>query len=436
MKKLVLLVEDINDKTITTPIDILNQCYQKTGSYVEHWGLTEKHHMTHLCQNYIEIQKISDVITLDPNKKYVYYVPLNLFFEMPPLNLLQIINQKTFNFLQKNNITFLISYQLEMFDPCVTSHFINKFFDWQRYHMWCGLHTNKTIFFTGSKLSDGLIDWLGANLPEYKFLHSPLLFEWSKLPFKSNPHDPYQIYEKYLNNTNKKLYTHLNKSGRIHRYTMLHGLRANNLIEDSITSNVAAYPVDPYQFRECIPQIHYDNLQKGIRSSYQDLLLSDMLRSPIDEMILDVKQHMPHSYVNWNYDPSWFHDSCFELVGETGSYYDKTQWIQFSILSEKIHKTLYNFKPFIINGGPHCLKMLRELGFETFPELFDESYDNEHNMIERQRMIVEQIQRWVGRKDEFMNVVRSIKHKLEHNHNHYLNLDVEKMIYDTLVKHI
>lgn len=436
MKKLVLLVDDINGKTLTTPIDILNQSYQKTGRYIEQWGLTEKHHMVNMCQNHIEFQKISEVTRLDPDKKYAYYVPLNLFFEMPPLNLFQIMSPSSFNFIQQNNITLLISFQLDMFDPCVTNHFINKFFDWQRYHMWCGLHSNKTIFFTGCKLADDFTGFLHSVLPSYRFLYSPLLFYWSRPNLINNGADPKSIYKAYLENGNKKLYTHLNKSGRIHRYTLLHGLRAYDLLSDSFTSNVANTPVDPNQFHELIPQVYYDRVNSNIAHHYQEKLLEDMSKGEIPNIQLDVDSTSMHNYVNWNYDSAWFSDSCFEIVGETGSYYDRTDWIQFSILSEKIHKTMYNFKPFIINGGPHCLKQLREMGFETFPELFDESYDNEFNMINRQKMIVEQVSKWSNRKHEFMDIVRQIKHKLEHNHNHYLNLDVEKITYDTLINHV
>lgn len=436
MNKLVLLVEDTNNNTITTPIDILNQSYKNTGSYVEQWGLTEKHHMFNMCKNYIEFQKISEVKTLDPNKKYAYYVPLNLFFEMPPLNLFQIMNQNSYNFIKQNNITLLISFQLDMFDPCVTNHFINKFFDWQRYHMWCGLHTNKTIFFTGCKLADDFTGFLHHVMPNYRFLFSPLLFQWSKPSFINNRIDSRIIYENYLTNGNKKLYTHLNKSGRIHRYTLLHGLRAHNLLDDSITSNVANIGVNADQFKELIPSEYYVRARNGGSNSYQERLIRDMDSGEIPQLLLDVDQGGSHSYVNWNYDSSWFYNSCFDIVGETGSYYDKTDWIQFTILSEKIHKTMFNYKPFIINGGPHSLKLLREMGFETFPELFDESYDNEFNMIERQRMIVEQVARWANRKDEFMNIVRQIRHKLEHNHNHYVNLDVEKLTYDKLINNV
>ena len=433
MNKLVLLVEDIlPDGTLVTPFDILCDFYKKSGRYIESWMPQEKHHFVNLCKNYIEFKRVRDITTLDPNTKYLYYVPTNLFFELPPLNLFQIISQETFNFLHDNNITFLITYQFDMFDPCVVNHFINKFFDWQRYHMWNGIHTNKTIFYTGCKLHDGFTNFLHESLPEYKFLYSPLLFYWARETLLKHNYDPKSIYETYISYDNKKLYTHLNKSGRIHRYTLLHGLRAHGLLEDSITSNVHNLPVDINHFRELVPVECYNSFQAGQRNTYQEKLFADMSTGEIPKILLDVDMNSTHSYVNWNYEPVWFYNSCFEIVGETGSYYDKTNWLQFSILSEKIVKTMYNFKPFMINGGPNCLQILKNMGFETFPELFDESYDTELNMIERQRKIVENVLRWKDNKLEFMNQVRKIKWKLEHNHNHLLNLDVEKLIYDDL----
>ena len=38
-------------------------------------------------------------------------------------------------------------------------------------------------------------------------------------------------------------------------------------------------------------------------------------------------------------------------------------------------KPLVNFHPLIVFGNPGALKMIRDYGFVTFEELFDESYD-------------------------------------------------------------
>ena len=46
-------------------------------------------------------------------------------------------------------------------------------------------------------------------------------------------------------------------------------------------------------------------------------------------------------------------------------------------ITEKPMKPLFNFHPLVMLGNPGALKMIRELGFQTFPELIDEAYDDE-----------------------------------------------------------
>ena len=44
-------------------------------------------------------------------------------------------------------------------------------------------------------------------------------------------------------------------------------------------------------------------------------------------------------------------------------------------ITEKPFKPLLCFQPFIVLGPVGALQLIREYGFETFPGLFDESYD-------------------------------------------------------------
>jgi hypothetical protein len=46
-------------------------------------------------------------------------------------------------------------------------------------------------------------------------------------------------------------------------------------------------------------------------------------------------------------------------------------------ITEKPFKPLVNFHPLLVLGNPGALRMIRALGFETFPEMFDESWDDE-----------------------------------------------------------
>jgi len=59
------------------------------------------------------------------------------------------------------------------------------------------------------------------------------------------------------------------------------------------------------------------------------------------------------------------------------------------LLSEKTIKCLIAGMPFVIVATPHFLKYLRELGFHTYNELWDESYDDELDVIARIDKVVD-----------------------------------------------
>lgn len=79
-----------------------------------------------------------------------------------------------------------------------------------------------------------------------------------------------------------------------------------------------------------------------------------------------------------------YNQADFNLAVETDINY------QYGFLpSEKTLKCLITGMPFVIVSTPHFLKYLRELGFCTYGELWDESYDDAINYIERIDKIVD-----------------------------------------------
>ena len=72
------------------------------------------------------------------------------------------------------------------------------------------------------------------------------------------------------------------------------------------------------------------------------------------------------------YDESFIH-----IISET---YFNTQIIH---ITEKTYKPILYKQPFIMLGPPNILKHLREIGFKTFEDVWDESYDNTFNHTER-----------------------------------------------------
>ncbi len=65
----------------------------------------------------------------------------------------------------------------------------------------------------------------------------------------------------------------------------------------------------------------------------------------------------------------WYDDSFLAIVNES----------RFGVLcggiSEKVITPILYMRPFVVIGGPFTLRYLRELGFETFSDYWDESYD-------------------------------------------------------------
>ena len=67
--------------------------------------------------------------------------------------------------------------------------------------------------------------------------------------------------------------------------------------------------------------------------------------------------------------PALWHQYHIEVVMETDEY--QNYWF-----TDKVGKCLATGKPFVMLSGQHSLKNLKALGFKTFDQYIDESYDN------------------------------------------------------------
>jgi hypothetical protein len=111
-------------------------------------------------------------------------------------------------------------------------------------------------------------------------------------------------------------------------------------------------------------------------------------------------------------------DSYFSVVAETGSGL---------MLSEKILKPIVHCHPFMVfnNNDVGYLKLLKKYGFETFPEWFDESYDEIEDNDARFRFIQKEITRLCNMSNEHLSeLYKSVEDKLIHNKNNFLNFDL------------
>ena len=169
--------------------------------------------------------------------------------------------------------------------------------------------------------------------------------------------------------------------------------------------------------REIIKNTLVDNLEKDsfiFRYAGQDLGRSIDATDVIDISDADFSaERMPQifeskfahirkepGYVIWKLVSMAAHDmSYFNLVLES----DVTRDIFF--MTEKTVKPLLIGQPFVIYGSQRFLQHVKNLGFSTFSDLWDESYDQEPNYKKRAAMVAELCVRlkdfdWAGNRDQ------------------------------------
>lgn len=121
-------------------------------------------------------------------------------------------------------------------------------------------------------------------------------------------------------------------------------------------------------------------------------------------------------------------DTYFSIVSETSvSEYS-------TFITEKTVRPMIYYHPFIVWGNPNTLSYLRSIGFETFPELFDESYDSVYNEKDRLNIILDNVNRLCNMDiTEIHDLYQIVKPKLIHNRNLLLELYKSDKLYEDLI---
>jgi hypothetical protein len=116
------------------------------------------------------------------------------------------------------------------------------------------------------------------------------------------------------------------------------------------------------------------------------------------------------------FNPEWYNDTYFSLVSETRINN------QFELhITEKTFKPIAFYHPFLIWGQPRVLEHLTSLGFETYGNLFDESYDLEFDSIKRLNKILDNIKSF-----EYVEFDSITDQKAKHNHQLFFSVDIIK----------
>lgn len=120
-----------------------------------------------------------------------------------------------------------------------------------------------------------------------------------------------------------------------------------------------------------------------------------------------------------------YNHSAYNIVSETHTHDE-------IFMTEKIWKPIIAQQIFVVHGKQHYLKDLQELGFQTFGNIFDESYDAEADDNKRIEKIVD-LCKWL-KKQNYQQLYKKTESIRKHNLEHFFNRKaLEPVINKTLL---
>lgn len=206
------------------------------------------------------------------------------------------------------------------------------------------------------------------------------------------------------------------------RMALLFQLYRDNLLHKGDWSCLADVPYEEYRVNELKAQFAID---------------------VSNEIIQEVYKMLPHSlqderdgtFVNTS---SWT-DTQLNSYKKAYFYIATETFIEgnFASLTEKIFKPIANFLPFVFVSFPGALKLLRNIGFQTFSDYINEDYDEEENSAKRLAMIYKEIKRLCSMSPEeihrwYWNMMPILTHNHYHLMNFYQRHDISKNFIDYL----
>lgn len=191
---------------------------------------------------------------------------------------------------------------------------------------------------------------------------------------------------------------------RPHRDFVMLALDKVGLLDSSIVT-----------YRDCFPGAVVDNQSVEFQNLFPETPLQWPYVSPHLNSEWEVTNNVNNqvSYVSpvEIYRKTWYSIVC-ETHGTGTNFF----------LSEKIPKAIFNRRIFVLFGPAGHLAKLRELGFETFSNLIDESYDNEPKDYKRFQMAMHQVMQLAWFEDP-AKIYQSAQSIIERNYTRLHDLE-------------
>lgn len=241
-------------------------------------------------------------------------------------------------------------------------------------------------------------------------------------PFIYFPDD--ELYYRYLHLFDQSYVKSVNLSPRSYKYTCL--MRADKIWRKVFASQLyklgltddAYFSYTNYKYQtDSIEEDSYKNWEAVSESLETDIASFD-LRIPWQCDELDDNEHNNHKLINQEF----YSNAYWNVVVETHFKQDTC------FLTEKTFKPILNLQPFLLVGNHNSLGLLRHLGYQTFGDIIDESYDEITDSESRMRELVLTVYSLCGRGHaDHMHIMSLLLERLEYNQKHFMRPKVQRI---------
>jgi hypothetical protein len=178
------------------------------------------------------------------------------------------------------------------------------------------------------------------------------------------------------------------------------------ILENNLVSLTASEHTNgTYSLNDCLIILERYNIGSEHLTNFVKIFKPMILDMPADKF----SQDNIHNTELFHYTSTFF-----SIVSETT--------LANRFITEKMYKPILNLHPFIIIGAPNTLHLLRERGYYTFEEMFDESYDSELDHITRINKVIDNVNNFSKLSyNEKQDIYKLITPKLLHNREHYIS---------------
>jgi hypothetical protein len=183
------------------------------------------------------------------------------------------------------------------------------------------------------------------------------------------------------------------------------------------------------------PQYKYKALLTMNREKPHRTELLTQLNSELDQCLWSYVQQghlMPNDVIGppeiWEryINTDWYDQCCFSIVAE--SMAEPFVADRVPLISEKTWKAVSMQHPFMVVGELGTLEHMHRLGFETFENIWDESYDHTQDIKQRVAQVVANVVQYTKEPLDQLTL-----QKIQHNHARFYD---QTAITQAVVKHI